>query len=321
MMTVSLMTTLLMLLKMTCVLVVALAVTLAMRRESAGARHLVWLVAFAALLALPALATWAPVPIRVLPVTAPAFPGSSDVLLGSPSILTRQPVSLAMPHAVSPAPAMDPEAAAPAAAIGATSGRRPIDVGSALAGLWALVAVVLLGRLFVGAWWVRRTVREARPIEGAAWQQPLVELADRLELRDVPELRRSDRVSIPFTSGWLGAQIVLPAASDRWSAEQRCAVLIHELAHVRRRDLIGHTASRIACALYWFHPLVWSAARRLRAESERACDDVALELGVQPSDYAEHLLDIASQIRAREMPAVALAMANPNEFEDACWPS
>jgi HEAT repeat protein len=92
-------------------------------------------------------------------------------------------------------------------------------------------------------------------------------------------------------------------------------VLLHELAHVRRRDLIGHTVGRFACALYWFHPLVWTAAKRLRAESERACDDLALNCGARASDYAEHLLDIVTGVRHHATPAVALAMARRKEFE------
>src|SRR5207248_8374294 len=76
-----------------------------------------------------------------------------------------------------------------------------------------------------------------------------------------------------------------------WSSDV-CSSDLHELAHVRRRDLVGHTLGRIACALYWFHPLVWTAARHLRAESERACDDLVLSCGARASDYADHLLDI-----------------------------
>jgi hypothetical protein len=120
---------------------------------------------------------------------------------------------------------------------------------------------------------------------------------------------------MPFATGFLNAVIVLPAESATWSEERRCAVLIHELAHVKRRDLVGHMVSRVVCALYWFHPLVWTAARHLRAESERACDDLALVLGTKPSDYAEHLLEIVTEVRDERMPAVALAMAKPNEFE------
>jgi HEAT repeat protein len=67
--------------------------------------------------------------------------------------------------------------------------------------------------------------------------------------------------------------------------------------------------------LYWFHPLVWTAAKQLRAESERACDDLALLCGARASDYAEHLLDIVTSVRHDSTPAVALAMARRKEFE------
>jgi HEAT repeat protein len=92
-------------------------------------------------------------------------------------------------------------------------------------------------------------------------------------------------------------------------------VLMHELAHVRRKDLFGHTLGRIACAVYWFHPLVWTAAKRLRSESERACDDLALMCGTRAADYAEHLLDIVTSVRGDRTPMVALAMARRKEFE------
>jgi len=162
---------------------------------------------------------------------------------------------------------------------------------------------------------VRRIVRGARWLEQPDWQRQRYEIADRLNLDHAPRLVQSDRVKMPFATGFLDAVIVLPAESAAWTEDRRCAVLIHELAHVKRRDLVGHMVSRVVCALYWFHPLVWTAARHLRAESERACDDLALVLGTKPSDYAEHLLEIVTQVRDERMPAVALAMAKPNEFE------
>jgi hypothetical protein len=120
---------------------------------------------------------------------------------------------------------------------------------------------------------------------------------------------------MPFACGFFKATIVLPAECDSWSLDRRRAVLLHELAHVRRHDLIGHTLGRLACAIYWFHPLVWTAAKHLRSESERACDDLALACGARAADYAEHLLDIVTSVRRDATPSVALAMARRKEFE------
>ena len=107
----------------------------------------------------------------------------------------------------------------------------------------------------------------------------------------------------------------LRAEENEWSDDRRRAVLLHELGHVRRRDLIGHTLARITCAVYWFHPLVWTAARRMRIESERACDDLAITSGARASEYAEHLLDIVTRVRQQSTPAVAIPMAQRKEFE------
>jgi len=291
------------LLKMTLVLLVAFALSRALRHASAGSRHLVWFAALGALLALPPIAAWSPLEFRVLPAAPSA--GASVA-----------PASGAIDPA---APVEDWRAAVPERAVRSTTGTTPApttpSLGELLFWIWATGAVLLLARLLHGAWLVRRIVRRAAPLEHDSWQVPLYEIADRLELEDAPLLLRSDEVRMPFAAGLLSSVIVLPAESDQWTAERRSAVLIHELGHVRRRDLVGHTLGRVACALYWFHPLVWTAARELRAESERACDDLALSFGTPPSDYAEHLLDIVSSVRDHGTPAVALAMAHRREFE------
>src|SRR5207247_4797687 len=89
-------------------------------------------------------------------------------------------------------------------------------------------------------------------------------------------LLSSPLIEMPFACGVVEPTIVLPASAEQWTDSRRRAVLFHELAHVKRRDLVGHTLGRVACALYWFHPLVWTAAPRRRAESERACEDSLL---------------------------------------------
>jgi beta-lactamase regulating signal transducer with metallopeptidase domain/HEAT repeat protein len=297
------MTLLLVLLKVTGFLVIALLATLALQRSSAGTRHMVWLIALAALLVVPVLAVWSPLPVAVLPSEVTAF----------------QPVAPAAEPVIDNNVITEPTAQPANSAAPSTTAAEPVSARPSLTAIlfyiWATVAGLLLLRLAYGAWSVRRIVRRGQLLEHPDWQTPLYEIADRLELDAAPVLLRSEDVKMPFAAGVFHSTIVLPAESDSWSAERRTAVLIHELGHIRRRDLIGHTLGRIACALYWFHPLVWTAARQLRAESERACDDLALVFGAKPSDYAEHLLDIVTCVRDHSTPAVALAMAHRKEFE------
>ena len=92
-------------------------------------------------------------------------------------------------------------------------------------------------------------------------------------------------------------------------------VLLHELAHIRRRDCLVHCLAQAALALHWCNPMMWMALARLRAERERACDDLVLVAGTRGSDYAEHLLDIARQFRRQRMGVAAVAMARPSELE------
>ena len=228
------------------------------------------------------------------------------------SVSDAPPSSVSTP-ATTDAPVPGPLAAAPERTSRAhRSDRSPHTV---LAAVWAAVALALALHLAWGAWSVRRIVARARPLDDPSWQTPLYEIADRLGLDAAPRLLRSDDVKMPFAAGLLSSTIVLPAESDEWSAERRSAVLIHELAHVRRRDLIGHTLGRLACALYWFHPARLDrrppAPRRERARVRRP----GAVFGARPSDYAEHLLDIVTCVRDHDTPAVALAMAHRSEFE------
>ena len=111
---------------------------------------------------------------------------------------------------------------------------------------------------------------------------------------------------MPATWG-LHPRVMLPADAAGWTDERVHAVLCHELAHIRRRDWIVQIAAETLRALYWFNPLLWLACARLRWESERACDDVVLRMGVPPASYARHLIDLARSHAHRE-PVLATAM-------------
>ena len=299
---------LLLLAKATLILVAALGLTIAMQRGSAGARHLVWLATLAIVLLVPAVTAWAP-PLRlaILPpvpesVASDATPSSVTPTSSLPKIEAISPV---ISSTAPVTPSIETE----------QSFFSRLDGVSLALAIWAAIAIALGGWLTYGAFVVRRIVRNAHPLDTHDWLTPLYEVADRLSLDEPPRLLGSTEAKMPFACGFVKPTIVLPADCDTWSADRRRAVLLHELAHVKRHDLVGHTLGRVVCALYWFHPLVWTAAKQLRNESERACDDLALSCGARASDYAEHLLDIVTSVRRDSTPAVALAMARRKEFE------
>jgi len=120
-------------------------------------------------------------------------------------------------------------------------------------------------------------------------------------------IRWSDAVATPMTWGARRPVILLPAYLEQWSPEKRATAILHERAHIARRDWTWQIFARVLTALFWFHPLVWMAAARLRAEAERATDDLVLMGGVPAAEYAQQLLDVARQLRGAP-PRISIAM-------------
>jgi len=116
---------------------------------------------------------------------------------------------------------------------------------------------------------------------------------------------------------WIaGTLIALAILLTAWTDERARVVLSHELAHIRRGDWLVQLSAELLRAFYWFNPLVWVACRRLRLESEYACDDEVMRNGVEGTDYATHLIELAralNQRRAIWFPAPA--MARPSSLE------
>jgi beta-lactamase regulating signal transducer with metallopeptidase domain len=121
-------------------------------------------------------------------------------------------------------------------------------------------------------------------------------------------LVESDYVSIPLTF-WFGRHfVVLPSQWRTWTRERRRSVFRHELAHVRRGDWFVQSTALVIRALFWPNPFAWILAKEVRSLSERAADDLVLDSGVEPSRYAQDLLEIAREVGAT-IPAMALPMA------------
>lgn len=303
-------------------LFVVLLAAAVLHRASASLRHLVWSGGIAAVLLLPVVTMVLPWRIGVVPE---AVVGAARAAFGVEARAApvaggpQQAGAFAGRESGPGAEAPSDPAVAPVAPRGESPMRRSGVTAWALGqwalALWAIGVVLVLARLGLGAVLLRRIVRRATPLDSADWTHPLIEGADRMALDELPRLVVSDRVPMPVVCGIVRPVIVVPAAAHEWTDGRRRAVLCHEIAHLRRRDLGVNLLGRVACAFHWFNPLVWFAAWRLRIESERACDDMVLGVGTRPSEYADHLLQIVCVAARSRTPAVALPMAERRVFE------
>jgi beta-lactamase regulating signal transducer with metallopeptidase domain len=279
------------LLRSTLLIGAAWAAATALRKagSSAAVRHMAWLLGIVALLALPVL--WWLVPVLRLPIlpadaaTAAAAASPASTL---PSVLT---------GSVSPG-------------VAAHSGWI-----IALSALYALGTATLLLRLIVGRWKLRRLWSDAGTVSDPAWDRLLSRLSSGMQLSRRVQLRISRGPAVPMTWGTLAPKVLLPAEACDWPPERRRLVLLHELAHIARRDSFSRSLASLACALYWFHPGAWFAARQLRMEQEHAADDRVLTAGGSAQAYALNLLHLARGAAARPQFDHVAAMAGMYQLE------
>ncbi len=185
-----------------------------------------------------------------------------------------------------------------------------------LLAVW-VAGVVLLGCWFLaGAWRLSKLVRSATAVDDERIAALAEECSRELGVsRARFRLRWTDATLTPMSWGFLRPYILLPHTSASWSGERVHQVLVHEIGHVQRWDVLTQGLSSVACTIYWFNPLVWWAARRMLVERERACDDLVLKAGAVPSTYAHELLEIARSLGAGWTTArVSTAMARKSQI-------
>jgi beta-lactamase regulating signal transducer with metallopeptidase domain len=281
----------------------AAANALLFRRTSAAARHLVWMLAVVGLLLLPLFTA-------ALPSWEIAIPVATSIDLDTaPARASIRAGQVSIPETVAGARAALP-------AVAAATPNTPID--SATTMLFALYVVgvfLLLIRLAVERSTIHRLAKRATEVTDPEWTRLLFECARRMGVRHPVRLMRSLERTMPMAFGTRRPAILIPSIADTWSENRRRAVLLHELAHVARRDCLAQLMAAVACAAYWIHPGVWWAARRLRAERELACDDRVLGAGTHACEYAEHLLELAYTLSGDRAPALAVSMARPRQVE------
>ncbi|MGE0444762.1 MAG: M56 family metallopeptidase [Vicinamibacterales bacterium] len=301
------------LLKGACVLLATWAATLGMRKASAASRHLVWTLGVLATLALPLVRVVGPSWDVAVPASIPEtewFAVPATTVESAPP----QPVqetAVLLPQA-------PPETSVPVAAssVEATPAGTEVPGSGALVAIWLLGAGILALRLVYGFARAARIARRGTDVEDDGWLEAFDEAAAALQVDRRVALKVSDETSVPVACGLLRPAVLLPREALAWPGERRRVVLLHELAHVRRRDCLVQGVGQLARALHWMNPLAHIALARLRAEQERACDDLVLSTGTAAPTYADHLFEIARAFRTPAAPAWAtLAMARPSQLE------
>ncbi|HEX4067509.1 MAG TPA: M56 family metallopeptidase [Acidobacteriaceae bacterium] len=228
------------------------------RRQNSGTRFGVWMVALAAVVALPI-------------VGSVGFASHSPVVYGNPEFTV--PAYWALGFLI----------------------------------FWIVVGSLVLARVVAGVWQVRRLRQSCRLIPIAELNRELQQILQ--GTRRSVQLLVSAQARVPAAVGFRHPAIVLPDwALDELTTAELKPILIHELAHLRRRDDWTNLAQKAVRAIFFFHPAVWWIDARLSVERELACDDEVLAVTGNARAYAGCLIDLLERGCARRGWTMAQAL-------------
>jgi TonB family protein len=292
--------------KATLVIGATRAIVCLMSRASAAARSSAWASGLLFIVVLPPCIVWLPswssALLPIAPVQRAVGAIVSDLGIDEPPARRE-----AAEAPSSPAPVRGTIARVTFGAA-STAGAWPV-----VSIVWLLGTIVALTRLARGLLVGHRISEAAGPLGDPEWTSIVAEGCAQIGVRQPPRIKVSTHIAVPAMTGVFSPTLLLPADCDQWSASCRRVVVLHELAHLRRRDCVVQLLADCACAMYWFNPLVHVAASRLRHEREQACDDVVLEAGTSPTKYADHLLDVVNAGLA-VLPTPAVAFGTPSRL-------
>ncbi|TWU03065.1 Regulatory protein BlaR1 [Symmachiella macrocystis] len=297
--------------KTTLVLAMTALATAGLRQASAALRHRVWCLGLIAACMIPCGALLPP------QWRLPVLPAASTIVVSvapPASTPTNRPTGVqtdgakssqqvdqtAVPLMLSAAPTKtraDETSDQVALIRPAMASASSATARNLLASAWMTGTLLFLTPLFLGLAASVRQARRSQRMTDPVWTNLCAEAAARLGLSRSVTLRQTEDGVVPMTSGVFFPVVYLPRDSQHWTAARRRLVLLHELAHVKRWDVLFQALARLACAIYWFHPLAWYALRNVRIESESACDDCVVGTGERVTDYAAQLIDIARAYR------------------------
>jgi beta-lactamase regulating signal transducer with metallopeptidase domain len=259
------------------------------RTRSAGERSLVAHVGLLALLALPiatlVLPQWQPLPTSWVAAAEPAIAASE----------TRN-AEIANEIANTGAAAVDPVSTTASVPAGADlTGLPPLSLSGVTdmaPFLYAIPLFLLFGVMLLAVVRLFAMRGRADVLVERSWLSALAEAQRRMGFKHGTALLVSDELRSPISWGLLRSTIVLSPKAVQAVGEAE-AIIAHELAHIARLDWAKLLASRVACSIFWFNPLVWMLARESHQLREEAADDAVLMADIDGPDYATLLVGAA----------------------------
>ncbi len=274
-------------------------VCMALKKESAHLRYLLWLLIIAKCL-VPSLITVSLAILPQKPLLQP-LPESPPIREFAPP-----PESVILSEAKTPAPlpVQRPSIMAQLAQIPPKTWFSVIWLGGV--GLFLLIVMIKAARFN------RRLGRQRKRLT-AGMQKEIDDLLDRFGIHAKLHIWLLDGIGQPFVWGLLRGGIYLPANFGQIGGrEHRRGILMHEITHTLRFDAAVNILQTIAQAVFWFHPFVWWANRNIRAEREKCCDETAIaRLSAAPKVYSSAIVDTLIAEYQSTLPVPSLAIAGP----------
>ena len=160
---------------------------------------------------------------------------------------------------------------------------------------WLVGAVVMLWRVVCNHRALGKWVRESDKPDDPRICKMVYELGAMMQVRALPVIRIKSDLSSPVVVGLGRPVILLPEHSLEWSEDALRMAILHELGHVRRKDLLVRYAADVVCALHWWNPFVWWKRSKLHSQCEYACDAHVIAAGVDTQVYIMALCDVVEK--------------------------
>jgi beta-lactamase regulating signal transducer with metallopeptidase domain len=186
----------------------------------------------------------------------------------------------------------------------------------ALPALWLIGTLLIAGYVFMRSISLWRTVKRERPITDSEILDLLEDCKMQMGIETILAVVVSDRIKSPALFGFIRPRLLLPQGMlETYSLEELRYIFIHELGHLKQRDIYLGWLMALLQVVHWFNPLMWFAFGRMRADRELACDRLVIStMGPdEPPEYGRTIVSLLESFsQARYLPSVA------GILEDTC---